>query len=248
MLSEAELERYARHIVLSEVGGSGQQKLKAAKVLVVGAGGLGAPVLQYLAAAGVGTLTIIDDDEVSLSNLQRQVIHDTGSIGLAKTVSARRALERINPHCTIHCHAVRLNRGNCMELLAGQDVVVDGSDNFETRYLAAEACEKLEITLVSAAVGRFDGSLTTVKPHGVNDGGEPNPRYRDIFPEAPPVGMVPSCAEAGILGALTGVMGSLQALEVIKEITGVGDLLTGRLLMVDGKSMRFETVKYKRGG
>ena len=246
MLSESELERYARHIVLSEVGGMGQQKLKNARVLVIGAGGLGAPLLQYLAAAGVGTLGIADDDNVSLSNLQRQVIHGTETIGKPKTQSAANALYRINPHVTVNQHPVRLQAGNAADLISGYDIVADGSDNFETRYLVAETCERLEKTLVTAAVGRFDGTLTTLKPHGLDASGKPNPRYQDIFPEQPPSGLLPSCAEAGILGALTGVLGSLQALEVIKEITGVGELLVGRLLMVDGKAMRFEMVNYKR--
>lgn len=246
MLSESELERYARHIVLSEVGGIGQQKLKAAKVLVVGAGGLGAPVLQYLAAAGVGTLSIVDDDVVSLSNLQRQIIHDTGQVGQLKTASAAHSLLRINPEIIVVQHADRLSSENGSSLIKGHDVVVDGSDNFATRYLVADLCEAAGITLVTAAVGRFDGTLTTLKPHGSDKSGKPYPRYRDVFPEQPPSGLLPSCAEAGILGALTGVLGSLQALEVIKEITGIGELLVGRLLMIDGKAMRFETVNYKR--
>lgn len=246
MLSDEELERYARHIVLAEVGGSGQQKLKAARVLVVGAGGLGAPVLQYLAAAGVGTLAITDDDNVDLSNLQRQVIHDTGNVGMSKTTSAAKALARINPHVRVIEHRERLMPENCETLVSASDVIVDGSDNFATRYLIASTCENLGKTLVTAAVGRFDGSLTTLKPHERDETGSLNPRYRDIFPEAPPDGMLPSCAEAGILGALPGVLGSLQALEVIKEITGVGETLVGRLLMVDAKAMRFETIRYKR--
>lgn len=246
MLSESELERYARHIVLSEVGGIGQQKLKAANVLVVGAGGLGAPVLQYLAAAGVGNISIVDDDVVSLSNLQRQIIHDTGQVGHLKTASAASALKRINPEINVVEHRVRLTEENGETLIEGQNVVVDGSDNFATRYLVADLCEKAGVTLVTSAVGRFDGTLTTLKPHGEDSMGRKNPRYRDVFPEEPPSGLLPSCAEAGILGALTGVLGSLQALEVIKEITGVGELLIGRLLMVDGKAMRFETVNYKR--
>lgn len=246
MLSEAELERYARHIVLSEVGGAGQQKLKAARVLVIGAGGLGAPLLQYLAAAGVGTLGIVDDDEVSLSNLQRQVIHDTSHLGMPKTRSAENSLKRINPHVTAETHAMRLEQHNARELIDRYDLVADGSDNFATRYLAADTCEALGKTLVTAAVGRFDGNLTTLKPHETGSDGKPLPRYRDIFPDQPDDNLLPSCAEAGILGALTGVLGSLQALEVIKEITGVGETLAGRLLMVDAKAMRFETVAYRR--
>ncbi|MGB7286378.1 MAG: molybdopterin-synthase adenylyltransferase MoeB, partial [Salaquimonas sp.] len=241
MLNDSELERYARHIVLAEVGGAGQQKLKSAKVLVIGAGGLGAPVLQYLCAAGVGTIGVVDDDHVSLSNLQRQVIHDTASVGTSKTQSAATAMLRINPNVKVIEHNARLTAENGQTLIAKYDIVADGSDNFSTRYLVAELCEKLEKTLVTAAVGRFDGNLTTLKPHGHNSANQQNPRYKDIFPDQPPEGMLPSCAEAGILGALTGILGSLQALEVIKDITGVGDCLIGRLLMVDGKAMRFET-------
>ena len=247
MLSEKELERYARHIVLAEVGGAGQQKLKTSKVLVIGAGGLGAPVLQYLAAAGIGTIGIVDDDEVSLSNLQRQVIHDTQNVGMKKTRSAASSIHRINPDVKVVEHVERLDANNGRRLIEAYDVIADGSDNFDTRFLVADLCESLGKTLVSAAVGRFDGNLTTLKPHGFDDHGKPNPRYRDIFPDKPNEGVVPSCAEAGILGAVTGVLGSLQALEVIKEITGVGDTLIGRLLMVDCKSMRFEQISYRRG-
>lgn len=246
MLNESELERYARHIVLAEVGGSGQQKLKTAKVLVIGAGGLGAPLLQYLAAAGVGTLGIVDDDTVALSNLQRQVIHDTGNVGMEKTRSAEQALKRINPHVAVHCHNIRLLAENAAELISGYDIIADGSDNFATRYLAADICETAGKTLVTGAVGRFDGNLTTLKAHETGTDGKRNPRYRDIFPDQPDDGLLPSCAEAGILGALTGVIGSLQALEVIKEIAGVGETLTGRLLMLDARTMRFETITYRR--
>ncbi len=246
MLNESELERYARHIVLSEVGGAGQQKLKSARVLVIGAGGLGAPVLQYLAAAGVGTLGVVDDDNVALSNLQRQVIHDTAHVGMAKTRSAGHSLQRINPHVKVEGHNFRLDTHNAADLIGRYDMVADGSDNFVTRYLVANTCEQLGKTLVSAAVGRFDGNLTTLKPHERDSAGNLLPRYRDIFPDQPDDGLLPSCAEAGILGALTGVLGSLQALEVIKEITGVGETLAGRLLMLDAKAMRFETIGYKR--
>jgi molybdopterin/thiamine biosynthesis adenylyltransferase len=245
-LSSDELERYARHIILPEIGGAGQQRLKRARVLVVGAGGLGAPVLQYLAAAGVGTVGIIDDDAVSLSNLQRQVIHDTQSVGTPKTASATRAIERLNPNVRVEAHQIRLNAGNARKLVAEFDIVADGSDNFETRYIVADACEAEKRPLVHAAVGRFDGSLTVLKPYESGPEGKPNPSYRDLFPEAPPEGMVPSCAEAGIVGALTGVIGTLQAMEVIKLITGTGEPLVGRLLLYDGLAARFDTVRYKR--
>jgi len=246
ILSAEELERYARHIVLSDVGGAGQQKLKQAKVLVVGAGGLGSPLLQYLAAAGVGTLGIIDDDKVSLSNLQRQIIHDSDSVGAIKTASVKNAIARLNPHVNVIEHIARLSGENGEGIIQEYDLVADGCDNFDTRYLVADICERLEKVLVSAAVGQFDGSLTTLKPFAKNTDGLQNPRYRDIFPAKPPEGLLPTCAEAGVLGALTGVMGTLQSLEIIKEITGVGESLVGRLLMFDGKAMRFETVSYKR--
>lgn len=245
-LSVEEIERYARHIVLADVGGEGQQKLKAAKVLVVGAGGLGAPLLQYLAAAGVGTIGVVDDDTVAISNLQRQVIHDTANIGLSKTDSARTSIERINPHVTVVAHKVRLVDGNAEKIIKQYDLVADGSDNFDTRYLVAAICEKLSRTLVTAAVGRFDGSITTLKPFASDKSGNRYPRYIDIFPVKPKAGLLPSCAEAGILGALTGVLGTMQAMEIIKEITGVGEGLAGRLILFDSKAMRFETVKYKR--
>lgn len=244
--SEEELERYARHIVLRDVGGPGQQKLKAARVLVVGAGGLGSPAIAYLAAAGVGTIGIIDDDTVSLSNLQRQILHDTDAVGEAKTVSAERAVARINPHVTVETHHLRLNEGNARELVRAYDIVADGSDNFDTRYAVADACEAQGRTLVTAAVGQFEASLTTLKPHAAGPDGRPYPRYRDLFPQKPPAGLVPSCAEAGILGALTGVIGSMQALEVIKEITGAGDGLAGRLILYDSLRARFDEVRYRR--
>jgi molybdopterin/thiamine biosynthesis adenylyltransferase len=245
-LTPDELERYARHIVLPEIGGAGQQKLKRARVLIIGAGGLGAPVLQYLAAAGVGTLGIIDDDTVSLSNLQRQVIHDTGAIGLSKLESAKAALARINPNTKVELHAFRLTDENAEALVAQYDLVVDGSDNFATRYAVADACAAAERPLVHAAVGRFDGSVTVLKPFEMGADGTPNPSYRDLFPEAPPAGLVPSCAEAGIVGALTGVMGTLQAMEAIKLITGIGQPLVGRLLLYDALAARFDTVRYRR--
>ena len=243
-LSPEELELYARHIVLPEIGGPGQQKLKRARVLVIGAGGLGAPVLEYLAAAGIGTLGIVDDDTVSLSNLQRQVIHDTDAVGLPKTDSAKRAIARINPHVAVETHALRLTAANAGELVRGYDLVADGSDNFDTRYAVADACAGEKRPLVSAAVGRFDGSITVLKPYEARPDGRNWPSYRDLFPEPPPAGLVPSCAEAGVLGALTGVIGTLQALEVIKLVTGIGEPLLGRLLLYDALGARFDTIRY----
>lgn len=245
-LAADEVERYARHIVLGEIGGAGQQKLRQARVLVIGAGGLGSPVLAYLAAAGVGTLGIVDDDRVALSNLQRQIVHDTANVGTPKTESAARALARLNPHVKVEQWPLRLTGENAFALVAMYDIVADGSDNFATRAIVAERCAEIGIPLVSAAVGRFDGMITTLKPYARDDNGERLPAYGDLFPQAPPPGAVPSCAEAGIVGALTGVIGSMQAMEVIKEVTGAGDSLAGRLLIYDALSARFETLRYRR--
>jgi molybdopterin-synthase adenylyltransferase len=243
-LGDQEIERYARHLVLREIGGPGQAALKRARVLVIGAGGLGAPALLYLAGAGVGTVGIVDDDAVSLSNLQRQVIHATPDIGRSKVESAADAIARLNPHVHVSTHPVRLSAANALDLIADYDLVADGSDNFETRYLVADACYFGRKPLVTAAVGVFDGTLTTIRAHEHDAQGRPNPSYRCLFPEPPPAGSIPVCSEAGILGALTGVLGSLMALEVIREIVGFGDGLVGRLLMVDARSMRFETLSY----
>lgn len=245
MFSAEELERYARHIVLREVGGPGQQKLKAARVLVIGAGGLGAPLLLYLAAAGVGTIGIVDDDEVALSNLQRQVIHRSEDVDVLKTESAANAIRRLNPHVEVASHVTRLTAANARDLVRDYDIVADGSDNFATRYAVSDACFHEGKPLVTAAVGTFDATLTTLRPHEKDAEGRPNPTYRCLFPDAPPPGTVPSCQEAGILGALTGIVGSMMALEVIREITGFGEGLVGRLLMIDTRAMRFETVRYR---
>ena len=243
-LTPDEIERYARHIVLREVGGPGQAKLKQARVLVVGAGGLGAPLLLYLAAAGVGTLGVVDDDTVTLSNLQRQVIHGTPDLDRPKVESAANAIRKINPHVRVTAHAERLAAHNAMSIIGGYDIVADGSDNFATRYLVADACYFAKKPLVTAAVGTFDGTLTTIRAHERGADGNPNPTYRCLFPEPPPPGTVPACSEAGILGALPGILGSMMALEAIREIVGFGEGLVGRLVMVDARAMRFETVGY----
>jgi len=243
-LSSAEIERYARHLVMREIGGPGQAKLTAARVLVVGAGGLGSPLIQYLAAAGVGTIGIVDDDVASLSNLQRQVIHGTPDIGDLKTRSVERAVLRLNPHVRVEAHATRLTEANAAALVAGYHVVADGSDNFATRYAVSDACFRKRKPLVTAALGVFDGSLTTIRAHERAADGRWNPTYRCLFPTPPPRGAIPACAEAGVLGALAGVLGSLMAIEVIREIVGFGEGLVGRLLMVDARSMRFENVDY----
>ncbi|MBB5756742.1 adenylyltransferase/sulfurtransferase [Methylorubrum rhodinum] len=243
-LSSDELERYARHIVLREVGGPGQARLKAARVLVIGAGGLGAPLIQYLAAAGIGTIGIVDDDAVSLSNLQRQVIHGTADVGRPKVESAADAVARLNPHVCVVAHACRITPDNAAGLMAKYDLVADGSDNFATRYAVSDACFIAKKPLVTAALGAFDGSLTTIRAHETGADGTPNPTYRCLFPNPPPPGTVAPCAEAGVLGALAGVMGSLMAMEVIRAVAGFGEPLVGRLLMVDARSMRFETLGY----
>ena len=243
-LTAGEIERYKRHLVLKEVGGAGQQRLKSARVLVVGAGGIGSPVLLYLAAAGVGTLGVVDDDRVSLSNLQRQVVHDTACIGMAKVESAAIALGRVNPHVKVEALNARLEEASAAEVIGRYDLVVDGSDNFATRYLVSDTCCRVGRTLVSAAVGPFDGQLTTLKPHLNGPEGSPYPTYRCLFPEAPPPGTVPNCGEVGVLGAIVGVMGTLAAMEVLKEILGIGEGLAGKLVIYDGLSARFETIRY----
>lgn len=242
-LTPEEIQRYKRHLVLHDIGGQGQAKLKAARVLIVGAGGLGSPALLYLAAAGIGTIGIIDDDTVSLDNLQRQIVHTTASVGTLKVESARETIARLNPHVAVETFDVRLDASNADEIISRFDIVTDGTDNFATRYLVSDACYFARRTLVHAAVGPFDGYLTTLKPFAKNADGAPYPSYRCIFPEAPPPGMVPNCSEVGVLGSVVGVVGTLQATEVIKELAGVGEGLAGRLLLYDAKEPRFETVR-----
>jgi molybdopterin/thiamine biosynthesis adenylyltransferase len=242
MLLPEEIQRYKRHLVLKEIGGQGQQRLKEARVLVVGAGGLGSPLILYLAAAGIGTLGVIDDDIVSLDNLQRQVVHDTPHIGDAKVESAREAVRRLNPHVLVETYTERLTAANALEIIAHYDIVADGSDNFATRYLVSDACYFAKKPLVFAAVGPFDGYVTVLKPHERRTDGEPYPSYRCLFPEAPPPGLVANCAEVGVLGAVVGVIGTLQTVEVLKEITGTGESLAGHLLIYDAKDTRFEKV------
>lgn len=246
MLSPDDLTRFARHIVLRHIGGPGQQRLRRASVLVVGAGGLGTPLLQYLAAAGVGRLGIVDDDVVSLSNLQRQVIHGTPDLGRPKVESARDAVLRLYPGVVVETHRMRLDAGNAAALVRAHDVVADGSDNFDTRYLLAAICEQERRPLVHAAVNEMHGSVTVLRPWEAGADGQLNPRYTDLFPEKPPPGVIPTCSEAGVLGALVGVIGSLQAIEVIRQVTPFGTSLVGRLLLVDALDMRFETIEYAR--
>jgi len=243
--TEQQIQRYARHILLDKVGGIGQEKLLNAKVLIVGAGGLGSPVLLYLAAAGVGTIGVIDDDVVDLSNLQRQIVHSTDSVGMAKVESAKKSLAAINPDVNIIPIKERINASNATNLIADYDLVADGSDNFTTRFLVNDACYFAKTTLVSAAILRFDGQVYTFKPHENNAEGKPLPCYRCLFPEAPPPGQIPTCAEAGVLGALCGTIGSLQATEIIKELLGIGDSLAGSLLIYEGLSSEFRKIAVK---
>ena len=244
-LNDEQLERYARHIVLKEIGGPGQQKLLKARVLIIGAGGLGSPCLIYLAAAGVGTIGVIDDDTVSLSNLQRQIAHGTPDLGRAKTESASDAATRINPDVKIIQHRERLTAENALDIISQYDLVADGCDNFSTRFLVNDACYFARVPLVSAAVGQFEGQVAVFRAFERDAEGKPKPNYRDFVGETPPPGAVPTCEEAGVMGALTGVVGSLQALEVIKEITGAGESLAGKLLIYDALDTRFRTVKLK---
>lgn len=240
--TEAEIGRYSRHILLREVGGIGQARLRAARVLILGAGGLGSPLVLYLAAAGVGTIGIADHDTVELSNLQRQIAHGMRALGAGKAGSAAEAARAINPEIRIEPHAIRLDAENVRALFARYDLICDGTDNFPTRFLAADAAVLERRTLVSAAVLRFEGQLSTFKPHLDPDG----PCYRCLHPEPPPDGLVPSCGEAGVLGAVTGVMGTLQATEVLKEILGIGESLSGRLLLWDALATRFRTIRLRR--
>lgn len=237
--NEAEVVRYSRHILLDEVGSTGQARLRDASVLVVGAGGLGCPLVLYLAAAGVGRIGIVDGDTVELSNLQRQIGHTTAGLGRPKAASLAEAAGAINPLVRLEPHQRRLDAGNALALVGDYDIVCDATDNFPTRFLVSDACVLARRTLVSAAVLRFEGQLATFKPHA---GG---PCYRCLYPAPPPPDAVPSCAEAGVLGAVVGVLGTLQATEVLKEILGIGETLAGRLLIWDALSLRTRLVKLR---
>jgi len=244
-LGQEEIRRYSRHLLLRDVGGPGQQKLKAARVLCVGAGGLGSPVIEYLAAAGVGTLGLVDDDVVSLSNLQRQVVHSTANLGKLKVESAAERIEALNPNVTTEWFPVRLDETNIASIFERFDIIVDGTDNFATRFLVADTAYALGKPLVAAAVQEFYGSVTTLRPYMPDDDGKPSPSWRCLMPSEPE-GEVPTCAQVGILGAVVGVLGTLAACEVLKLITGVGKPLIGRLLMVDIRDMRIDTIGYRR--
>ena len=238
-LSPADLARYSRHLALREIGIQGQEKLKAARVLIVGAGGLGSPAALYLAASGVGTLGMVDNDQVDVSNLQRQVLYDSASVGRSKVEVAQRKLQALNPEIRLISHAVELRAANVQEIFSGYDLVLDGTDRFTTRYLSNDACVILGKPLVSAAIHRFEGQAMTYAPGR-------GPCYRCLFPEPPTDGLVPNCAEAGVLGVLPGVMGTVQATEAIKLIVGVGEPLLGRLLTYDALAMRFEEFRFQR--
>jgi adenylyltransferase/sulfurtransferase len=241
-LGEAQIRRYARHIVLPEIGGVGQARLLRARVLVVGAGGLGSPLLLYLGAAGIGRLGIVDDDVVDLSNLHRQVVHDAHALGRPKVESAAERLATLAPDSEVVRHPVRLDAGNAAGIIEGYDIVADGSDNFATRAAVHDACRALGRTLVSAAVQGLDGQLTTFKAHR----GPPHPCLRCLFPEAPDPRALPSCAVGGVLGPAAGVVGTLQAVEVVKELLGIGESLSGTLLLYDALSARLERLAVRR--
>src|SRR6266487_3395160 len=238
-LTEEQFQRYARHLILDEVGEEGQEKLLAARVLVIGAGGLGSPMLMYLAAAGIGTIGIIDHDTVDLTNLQRQIVHATERVGALKVESARATLAAVNDDVRIETHPVRLAPDNAAGIIAGYDLVADGSDNFATRYLLTDLCFQLKKPLAAAALSPFEGQLSTFRPYL----GAGHPCYRCLFREPPPPDMVPRCEEAGILGAVAGVMGTLQAVEVLKELLGLGDSLDGTLLIYEALRARFHRIR-----
>lgn len=241
-ITDAQLLRYARHVVLDEVGEEGQARLLASRVLIVGAGGLGSPMLLYLAAAGIGTIGIIDDDKVDLTNLQRQIVHTTPRVGEAKVASARASIEALNPEIRIETHAMRLDARNASDLVRRYDVVADGSDNFATRFVLNDACYFARVPLVSAALLRFEGQLSTFKAWDRGD----HPCYRCLYPDHPPEGLVPRCEQAGIFGVIAGVVGSLQATEVLKEILGLGESLSGRLLLYDALAATIRHFRVKR--
>jgi len=240
--TEEQIKRYARHIILPEVGGKGQEKLLNSKVLVIGAGGLGSPAILYLAAAGVGTIGIVDFDVVDLSNLQRQIIHNTERVGTPKVESAKKTVEMLNPDVKVITYNTRISKENIMDIIKDYDVVLDGTDNFPTRFLINDACYFAGKPLVSAAMLRFEGQVSVFDFRMK----EQSPCYRCLFPEPPPPGLVPSCQEAGILGSIGGIMGCIQATEAIKLILGIGEPLVGKLLIMDALSMDFRKVKLRK--
>lgn len=239
-LTDSQIQRYSRQIILNEVGGKGQKKLGKAKILLIGAGGLGSPSALYLAAAGIGTIGLVDGDVVDLSNLQRQVMHSTATLGQPKVESGRKTLSAINPEITINTYHQLVDADNILPLISQYDIVLDGSDNFSTRFLVNDACFFAKKTLISASMFRFEGQLTTIKPH------EGYPCYRCLYPEPPPAGLVPNCQEAGVLGVLAGTMGILQASEAIKEVLGIGETIADKLVIYDALDMKFRKVSRPR--
>jgi adenylyltransferase/sulfurtransferase len=237
--TDEQIERYSRHIILPEVGGSGQQKMLEARVLLLGAGGLGSPAAYYLAAAGIGNLGIVDFDQVDLSNLQRQIIHSTERIGMLKTESAKKTIQALNPDVNVTLYNEKMDSSNIMRLIKDYDYVVDGSDNFPTRYLVNDACVMKNKTLIHGSIYRFEGQVTVFKP---GDG----PCYRCLYPEPPPPGMVPNCQEGGVLGVLAGVIGNLQVVEVLKLILGIGKPLVGKLLIYDALKTEFRNLRLRK--
>ena len=237
--TDEQIERYSRHIILPEVGGSGQQKMLEARVLLLGAGGLGSPAAYYLAAAGIGNLGIVDFDRVDLSNLQRQIIHSTERIGMLKTESAKKTIKALNPDVNVTLYNERLDSSNIMNLIEGYDYIVDGSDNFPTRYLVNDACVMKNKTLIHGSIYRFEGQVTVFKP---GDG----PCYRCLYPEPPPPGMVPNCQEGGVLGVLAGVIGNLQVVEVLKLVLGIGKTLVGKLIIYDALNTEFRNLRLRK--
>jgi adenylyltransferase/sulfurtransferase len=245
MLLPDEIKRYKRHLLVKEIGGQGQQRLKAASVLIIGAGGLGSPLLMYLGAAGIGRIGIIDDDTVSIDNLQRQVIFGTADAGAPKAEAAAKFCQALNPHVTVEPILSRLTAQNALDLFSRYDIVADGSDNFATRYLVSDACYLARKPLVFAALGQFDGYVSTFRPFETDASGQPLPGYRCLFPSPPPPGAVANCEEAGVLGPVAGVIGTLQAVEVVKEILGIGESLAGKLLIYEALAARFQTIALK---
>ena len=237
--TDEQIERYSRHIILPEVGGSGQQKMLEARVLLLGAGGLGSPAAYYLAAAGIGNLGIVDFDQVDLSNLQRQIIHSTERIGMLKTESAKKTIEALNPDVEVTLYNEKLDSSNIMKLIEDYDYVIDGSDNFPTRYLVNDACVMKNKTIIHGSIYRFEGQVTVFKP---GDG----PCYRCLYPEPPPPGMVPNCQEGGVLGVLAGVIGNLQVVEVLKLVLGIGKTLVGKLIIYDALNTEFRNLRLRK--
>jgi molybdopterin-synthase adenylyltransferase len=240
--SEEQIERYSRHIILPEVGAEGQSKLLESKVFMIGAGGLGSPVAYYLAAAGVGTIGIADADVVDMSNLQRQIIHNQGRVGMPKVESARETIRGLNPDVEVKTYNYRVDAENIREIIREYDLVIDGCDNFPTRFLVNDACYFEDKPLVSGAMFRFEGQVATFKPTHDKEG----PCYRCLYPEPPPAGLVPSCSEAGILGALAGAVGTIQAVEAVKELLGIGESLSGRLMTFDALRMEWKKLRLRK--